>query len=98
MSDKPYTSRDVAALLGHTGTRGMDWFYRNFDKLRAAGMPAPILPFGYYKFDRASIDAWIRRHHPLAPTRPANDDAPSLAPSSSADWQAHLHNTYSRSR
>lgn len=71
---EPYTARDVATMLGLSTDR----FYRRYDELvQNDGMPAAIASRGRKKFHRASIDAWLGRHHPLAIKQAAaNDSAP----------------------
>ena len=73
---KLYTSKDIAAKLGVT----IETFYDTRGRLHAEdGLPAPLTRHRPYKWDRASIDAWFARHHPLAPklATPANDPVPT---------------------
>lgn len=65
-----YTASECAEMLGLS----IDTFYRRRDALHAAGMPPSAAPFGRYRPERSGFDAWLKRHHPLAPpARPAND-------------------------
>lgn len=65
---KPYTAAQAAERLGLS----LGTFHRNFARLIVAGMPAPLLPFGRKRFDRARFEAWIA--HRSIPS-PANDAA-----------------------
>ncbi len=87
-----YYAADVASLLGH----GLDWFYRHKQRLIAAGMPGPIVPFGRLRFDRQAMDAWINRHDPRRQQLPpaANDERPMPPPSSATEWRNFLRSTY----
>lgn len=91
-----YFGAEIAAMLGMSH----DNLFRKgvLEGLYARGMPRSVT-LGRLRIPKNAFDAWLQKDHPLAPKRPANDDlAPALAPSSNAEWQAHLHDTYSRSR
>ncbi len=90
--DQPMRSAELAGRLGHSA----DWLYRNLDRLVAEEkMPAPLTRRGHHTWDRASIEAWLGRHHPHAPPEPANDAAPAPEPFSDRAWQKHLAEVYS---
>lgn len=91
MPDKPYTSRNVAALLGMSVAR----FYLRRRHLELIDkMPPPIASSGRHAWHRASVDAWLMRHHPNHRGAIANDNAPLPAPSSVAEHRADLHRIY----
>lgn len=64
-----YTAAECAELLDIS----VDTFYRRHADYIAAGMPASAT-LGRYRPERTGFDAWLKRHHPLAPpAQPAND-------------------------
>jgi predicted DNA-binding transcriptional regulator AlpA len=89
----PYTLKQIAELLGH----GLPWLYHHRRELEAAGFPKPISPIGRPRFHRASIDAWLERHHPHA--SPLRHQAPATAGEDSAeaqDWDRRFFERYGR--
>lgn len=74
MSRRPYTAKQVAALVGLCPAR----FYALRQKLHAVDqMPAPIAEsIGQLRWERSGMDCWLLRHHPFAPKAPANDLLP----------------------
>ena len=61
---------------------------------RRDGLPRPY-SMRPLRFDKAAIDAWRNRHHPVvaAMAPPANDAAPQPAPEGAA-WQPFLAQVY----
>lgn len=92
MREAPFTAAELAARLG----RSTDWLYRHFDRLVIEDrMPLPLSSIGRRRWDRATIEAWLGRHHPLAPAAPpANDNAGR--PAGDQDWRAYLAQAYGR--
>lgn len=64
------SAQEVADLL-HIHIKS---FYRMRGRLHAQGMPQPT-GVGRYPYHRASMQAWLARHHPLAPKAPAANDS-----------------------
>lgn len=91
MSSSPVTLVELAGRLGH----GADWLYRRgrLERLYAEGMPRPQSLTGRATWERASIEAWLTRHHPLART-PANDWQSPPAPANDAAWSDTLNQAY----
>ena len=87
-----YSLDELAALIG----RSRDWLYRHRRRLEdKEGLPKPILPGGRMRWHRASIDAWLARHHPQAqPLRAANDDAAPVIPAGDGEWTDYLARCY----
>jgi hypothetical protein len=91
MNTAPMTARDVAARLGVT----IETFYFNRQRYHLVDkMPRPLNATGRQKYDRASMEAWFSRHHPLAPARPANDIVSPPRPNNDEEWRDFLHKHY----
>jgi hypothetical protein len=92
MISTSYTAADVAAICSVT----TDTFYRTrLKREQRDGLPPPF-QLSPMLFDRAAIDFWRTRHHPLRSgvSPPANDiDAP-LQPLSDDEHRARLHSAY----
>jgi predicted DNA-binding transcriptional regulator AlpA len=88
----PMRAAEIAEALGITP----DTFYRRRRALEETdGMPQPICSIGRLAWDRASMQAWLRRNDPLRPKPPANDvTAPSPA-TTIEEHRAELHAYYS---
>lgn len=86
MRAEPFTIRELAVRIG----RSVDWLYRNLDTLQ--GLPAPLCPRGKRTWDRAEMEAWLRRRSTLMPA-PANDVVP-IAPRDDQEWKEFLRKTY----
>lgn len=86
----------TAAELADTIGVSIGTLYRQHRRWQAEdGLPAPITRGGRLRWDRASVAAWLGRHHPLAPRRaPANSSAPPVVPASTEDWRTHLASVY----
>lgn len=66
---RPYTARDVCEAIGIKP----DTLYRTRERLHARdGLPRPITEHPL-RWERSTLDAWLTRHHPARPPRPAND-------------------------
>lgn len=91
MRVEPFTAREVAQRLGIT----VETFYLRRTQLHLVDkMPRPLSATGRHKFDRASMEAWLTRHHPQRAPAPANDPAPPPMPSNDAEWSQFLHRHY----
>lgn len=92
MIARPYTAREVAALIGVT----LDCFYKNRERYRLVdGMPAPICSSGRMTWERSGFDAWLHRHDPRYPKlRPANDIAAPPPARNDAEWNDYLRRHY----
>ena len=90
--NRPYSAAEVAYLLGI----GLRTFYRRRAALHAIDrLPRPLTTVGPLRFDRASIEAWLTRHHPARPTvAAANDAGPLLVPASDAEHRDYLQRVY----
>lgn len=87
----PMTLSELAQRLGIS----RETLSRRREALHARdGMPRPISNIGHPKFERASIEAWLTRHHPARGGRPANDVDITLVPASDAEWRARLADAY----
>jgi hypothetical protein len=86
MASRPYTTAEVAALVG----RSPDRLLSNVQRLhRDHGMPLPLAGRPY-RWDRATFDAWRAGRKP--PPAPAND-AHAIAPDTE-DWRQALAEEY----
>jgi hypothetical protein len=94
MVDRPYTAGDVAGRLGLS----VDYFRRRYAALVQEGMPPAMTATGHKKFDRAGMDAWLGRHHPLAPRSAAANDGFLPPPPAVTDheWREHLAGVYGK--
>jgi predicted DNA-binding transcriptional regulator AlpA len=90
----PVRLPELARRLGHTAR----WLYRRgrLERLYAEGMPRPMSMTGQRQWDRASIDAWLGRHHPRA-LGPANDPDGPPEPVSKRAQRAYLDAYFARS-
>jgi predicted DNA-binding transcriptional regulator AlpA len=93
---EPLTLPELARRLGHAPT----WLYRKgrLARLHAEGLPLPISNHGQARFDRASVEAWLGRHHPNAPplVPAANDTTAAATPRDDAAWRRQLQDAYTR--
>jgi len=90
MSHRPYTTADVAALLGVS----VDRFNRSYARrVRDDGMPPALSSFGPRRFARRPFDAWLNRARALDQA-PANDAEELLSP----DWTRVLADAYGAGR
>jgi hypothetical protein len=88
-----YTAPEVAEKLGIT----LDTFYRTRRwRHEHDGLPLPVSGRGKLRFEASGFDAWYLRHHPLAPTRPANDAAPPIVPANVRAVNAFVAAHYGR--
>jgi predicted DNA-binding transcriptional regulator AlpA len=68
---RPYTAPEICEALGIT----LDTLYRTRERRHDRdGLPRPFQEHPL-KWERSGFDAWLTRHHPLRPPRPANDVA-----------------------
>jgi len=92
---KPYTAPQVADAIGIS----LDTLYRTrqvrHDRDR---LPRPISERGPLKWERTGFDAWLTRHHPARPPRPANDVQQPLAMASDEEHRARLALAYAPQR
>lgn len=90
-----YTGREVAEAIGIS----LDTLYRTrqlrHDRDR---LPLPISERGPLKFERTGFDAWLTRHHPARPPRPANDVYCPPAPATDDEHRARLAAAYAPQR
>jgi hypothetical protein len=91
MFKRPYSARDICEALDIS----LDTLYRT-RQLRHGrdGLPRPISERGPLKWERTGFDAWLTRHHPQHPPRPANDVAAVPDPASIEESQARLALAY----
>lgn len=89
-SRSPMTVAELAERLGITPGTLRD----TCDRRVAAGMPAPISPFGHRRWERRRIEAWLAGHATVAP---ANDAVP-IAPETEDQWHRALAETYGGGR
>lgn len=89
----PVTTAELAGMLG----RSRDWLYRNLARLHLEeGLPQPLTARGHKVWDRASVEAWLGRHHPMAPAQPANDDGAPPPDATREAWSHRLAEAYGR--
>lgn len=91
---RPYIAAEICEALGIS----LDTLYRT-RQLRHTrdGLPPPIQEHPL-KWERTGFDAWLTRHHPLRPARPANDVAAVPAPASIEESRARLAAAYAPQR
>lgn len=90
MRSDPMPLAELAARLG----RSRDWLYRHRNRLHADdGLPPPLTRGGRPMWDRASIEAWLTRHHPARPAQAANDSV-RPPPRDDDGWRAALAAEY----
>lgn len=88
---KPMTCREIAGRLGIA----MDTFYKRRGRLHQVdGMPRPLSEKGKAAYDRASMEAWFSRHHPLRPQAPANDPLPAPEATNDDEHRRRLARAY----
>ncbi len=88
---RPYSAIDIAEAIGIS----LDTLYRTrqlrHDRDR---LPRPINETGRLKWERTGFDAWLTRHHPARPPRPANDASIMPEPASIEESRARLARAY----
>lgn len=88
---RPYLARDVAEAIGIS----LDTLYRTRQiRHDRDHLPRPICETGPLKWERSGFDAWLTRHHPARPPRPANDVFDPPAPATDAEHRARLALAY----
>ncbi|OKO67649.1 hypothetical protein AC629_42590, partial [Bradyrhizobium sp. NAS80.1] len=93
INNKPMFAPEIAERLGITKER----FYLNRQKYHMIDkMPRPMNSTGRPAYDRASMEAWFSRHHPLRQQRPANDITAPLQPHNDEEWRDFLHKHYAQ--
>jgi predicted DNA-binding transcriptional regulator AlpA len=89
-----YSSADVAKMLGLS----MSQFYRQRPQLHAIDkMPDPMSSIGHPRWHKATMDAWLGRHHHLMPRSTSNDATPAIVPMTIEQQRARLAAVYKRS-
>src|SRR5262245_66537032 len=85
MADDTVDTAELARMLGHQ----REWLERRgrLDKLYAEGMPRPLSMSGRRRWNRGSIEAWVRRHHP------GNGDR-RPPPATNEDWSSAVTSHY----
>jgi predicted DNA-binding transcriptional regulator AlpA len=90
-----YRAPEIAEAIGIS----LDTLYRT-RQLRhdRDQLPRPICETGPLKWERTGFDAWLTRHHPARPPRPANDVSMLPDPASDAEHRARLALAYAPQR
>lgn len=89
---RPYTARDICDAIGIS----LDTLYRTRELRHVRDqLPRPITEHPL-RWERDGFDAWLTRHHPARPPRPANDVHLSPAPSTDDNHRARLRLAYGR--
>lgn len=66
---RPYTASDICEAIGIS----LDTLYRTRERRHERDdLPRPITEHPL-RWERSGFDAWLTRHHPGRPPRPAND-------------------------
>jgi hypothetical protein len=88
---RPYTASDVCAAIGIS----KDTLYRTRQARHDRdGLPRPISERGPLKWERTGFDAWLKRHHPMHPPRPANDIVQAPDPDTIEEHRRRFHEAY----
>lgn len=92
---RPYSARHVCEAIGIS----LDTLYRT-RQLRHGrdGLPRPISETGPLKWEPTGFDAWLTRHHPGRPPRPANDVFQPPSPAIDDEHRARLAAAYAPQR
>lgn len=91
MIPKPMHAAEIAQRIGVT----LDTFYKRRTRYHMIdGMPRPINSTGRPAYDRAGMEAWLTRFHPLRPAAPANDPLPHPAPAAIDEHRVLLARAY----
>lgn len=91
----PMRVPELAMRLGIS----VETFYRNRKLYEAQdGMPKPLSARGRHAYERAGMEAWLTRHHPLRPQVPANDVSIVPDPTSEDEHRARLRAAYAPRR
>lgn len=90
--NEPMRIAEIAERLGVTPST----FRRNRARYQVIDkMPRPIAETGHPRYDRAQMEAWLRRNDPRLPQlKAANDPLPPATPASDEQWRAFLHQHY----
>lgn len=90
--NEPMKIAEIAARLGVDAST----FRRNRERYHVIDrMPRPISTTGHPRYDRAMMEAWLRRNDPRLPQiKVANDPLPPPTPASDEQWRAYLHQHY----
>ncbi|NUU41412.1 hypothetical protein [Tardiphaga robiniae] len=95
MIQKPMTCAEIAQRLGMS----LDNFYKSRGRLHQVDkMPRPLNERGKAAYDRASMEAWFTRDHPMRPPAPANDPLPAPEPSTDEEHRIRLARAYAPQR
>lgn len=87
---RPYSAREICEALGIS----LDTLYRTRERRHEHDkLPRPISEHPL-KWERSGFDAWLTRHHPARPPRPANDVAIVPDDGSIAEARARLAAAY----
>lgn len=87
----PMPTAELARRIGVT----VQTFWKNRQRYQLIDRMPPALTSAHRAWDRATIEAWLQRHHPARPAaRPANDAAPLPPPGNDAEWQGYLASHY----
>lgn len=88
---RPYSAREVCEAIGIT----LDTLYRTRQARHDRDqLPRPISERGRLKWERSGFDAWLTRHHPARPPRPANDPVSMPDAVTIEESRARLHAAY----
>jgi predicted DNA-binding transcriptional regulator AlpA len=91
MMQRPYSAIDVCEAIGIS----LDTLYRTRQlRHHRDQLPRPISETGRLKWERSGFDAWLTRHHPARPPRPANDVCHPLAMATDDEHRARLALAY----
>lgn len=86
----PYTAREICDMIGIE----LDTLYRTRERRHERdGLPRPISEHPL-KWERTGFDAWLTRHHPARPPRPANDVQVIPTPATDDEHRARLRAAY----
>lgn len=88
---RPYSAIEICEAIGIT----LDTLYRTRQERHERDkLPRPISERGKLKWERSGFDAWLKRHHPMQPPRPANDPVELPDAASIEDQRARLRAAY----
>ena len=87
---RPYTASDICQALGIS----LDTLYRTRERRHDRDqLPRPIQEHPL-RWERTGFDAWLTRHHPARPPRPANDILDLPAPNTDEEHRVRLAAAY----
>lgn len=88
---RPYSASEVCEAIGIS----LDTLYRTRQaRHERDALPRPISETGRLKWERSGFDAWLTRHHPARPPRPANDIVARPPPATDDEHRARLAAAY----